>query len=111
MDLVFDRGVLSRQSEGIKTDREHDIESIHTHEAGAGVTGRHGIPVANVHITGRVRQHCQGIMLWFFLIDIGVIEPISLPFFLPFCFNIRRHITFAGVSICFHKTTSFTWLM
>jgi len=83
VDVVFDGGVFSWQTEGIKTYREEDVIALHALEAGTGIRRRHGIPVTNVKVAGGIGQHGEGVELGFVRIALRLVELISLPACLP----------------------------
>ena len=88
MDAALDGGIFSRQTEGVEAHGEEDVVAVHAHEAGACICRRHGIPVTDVQVAGRIRQHGQGVVLGFVGINIGMVQAIGFPFCLPFRFNL-----------------------
>ena len=68
--------VLCGEPERVKTLRVHDVVALHPHEARVGVGWRVGEPVANVDVTGRVREHGQRVPV--LLTGNGVLRSIKL---------------------------------
>ena len=94
VDFAFYGCIFRRQTKGIKTDGEHDIETLHAQVTSTRITGGHGIPMTDVQISGWIRQHRQGVIFRPGWVDIGMIQTISLPFNLPSGFDLGRVISF-----------------
>jgi len=80
---MFDGGIFSRKTEGVKSHREEDIIALHALEAGACIGRRHGIPVTDVKVAGGVGQHGEGVELGFVRVGLRLVEFVSLPACLP----------------------------
>ena len=104
VDAALDGGVLGRQAEGVEADREEHVVAAHAHVAGAGIRGRHGVPVPDVQVAGGVGQHGQGIELGARGIDAGAVQLIGLPLRLPLGFDGRRLIAL-GATVPFSART------
>ncbi len=87
MDVLVDGSVLGGKTEGVEAHGEHHVVAPHAHEAGAGVGGRHGVPVTDVQLPRGVGQHGQGIVLGAIGVNIRIVEAIGFPFSLPFGFD------------------------
>lgn len=87
MDVTLNRRVFSRQSKGVETHREEDVEATHAHESGTGVGWCHGEPVANMQVTTGIREHCESVVLGFAPINARPVEMVGFPPRLPLRFN------------------------
>ncbi len=94
MDAVLDGCFLCWQTEGVKSDGEHDVVSLHTDIARFGIGWGHGIPVPNVQVTRSIGKHGQKVELWPRIILPGMVQSVCLPLFLPLGFNNRRIVFF-----------------
>ena len=83
MDIVLDGSVFSRQTEGIETHREEYVVTLHALKAGTGVWGRHGVPMTDVKVAGRIGQHGEGVELGFVRVALRLVEAVRLPACLP----------------------------
>ena len=92
VDAPLDGGVLRRQAKGVKAHREQDIVALHAFETSAGVGWGHSVPVTDMQVSGGVGQHGQGIKFGLFNIDIGMVDAVIFPAFLPFGFDFFRFI-------------------
>ncbi len=97
VDVLADCRVFSRKPERIKTHWEKHVEPAHAHEARPGIRGRHGIPVTDVQVAGRVRQHGQRVVLGALRIYIGVIQSVGFPTLLPAGLDLCRIVNWAFV--------------
>src|SRR5215208_6332335 len=85
----LDRGVLGGQPEGVEAYREEHPEAVHPHKARSGVRGRHRVPVPDVQITTRVREHRERVVLGLALVLVGLVQAALGPPLLPAAFEIR----------------------
>src|ERR671910_774860 len=85
----LDRGVLGRQPEGVEAYREEHPEAVHPHKARSGVRGRHRVPVPDVQITTRVREHRDRVVLGLALVLVGLVQAALGPPLLPAAFEVR----------------------
>ena len=83
MDVAFDRRVLGRKPERVETHREHDVVAAHPHEARARIGRNDRVPVTDVQIARRVREHGEGVVLGSARADVGIVEMVRLPAPLP----------------------------
>ncbi len=87
VDATVYSGVLGRQPEGVEAYREEDFVAVHPHKAGAGVGRRHSVPVPDMQVPTRVREHGERIMLEFFGVLVGSVEVTLHPSLLPAVFE------------------------
>jgi hypothetical protein len=76
-------GILGREPEGVEAYREEDPISPHPHEARPRVRGRHGVPVPDVQIPARVREHRERVVLGLVGIFVRLVQTALGPALLP----------------------------
>ena len=81
--------LFSRQAEGIKAHRVHDVEALHALHAGDDICCRISFRMADMQaLPGRIRKHVQNVVLR--LVKVIRIRPeglVFLPVLLPLLFN------------------------
>src|SRR5918995_228691 len=85
----LDRCVLGGQPEGVEAYREEHPVAVHPHKARSGVRGRHRVPVPDVQITTRVREHRERIVLGLALVLVDLVQAALGPPLLPAAFEVR----------------------
>src|ERR671917_1985143 len=83
MNTPVDRRVLGRQPEGVEAYGEEDPVAAHPHEARPCIRGRHGIPVPDVQIPARVREHRKRVVLGLVGIFVRLVQTALGPALLP----------------------------
>ena len=64
MNFPLDGGVFRRQSESVKADRRQDVKTAHFLETRVDVRRRKIVPVPDVQIAGRIREHHEMIKIF-----------------------------------------------
>ena len=90
MDAVLDGGVLGGQAEGVEAHGVENCVALHAHEPRVGVRRRHGVPVADVEVAGRVGEHGELVPLGVRVVIAGLVEPVVPPPCLPLALDLRR---------------------
>ena len=102
MDVVLDRVVLRRQTEGVEPDREQDVVALHAALAADDVDRRERARMTDVQtLPGRIRELDQTEELRARIAVDGGVGLGLLPLRLPFLFNCGK--------IIFHWIHTFTW--
>jgi hypothetical protein len=89
MHAALDGRVFGRQAEGVEAHRKQHVVSLHALETRARVRRRHGVPVADVQVAARIRQHGQRVVLGPGRVDRGPVQLVRFPFGLPLLLHAR----------------------
>ena len=91
-DVVFKRGVLGGEAEGVPAHGVQDVRAAHPHEAGERVADGVVADVADVELTAGIRQHLQAVVLRLAggRVFGGVEGRIGVPAGLPSGFDLSR---------------------
>jgi hypothetical protein len=93
--FVLDRGVFGGQTERIETHREKNVVAIHAHESRSGVGDRSRVPMPDVQVATRVREHREGVILGFArVVQIGGVQVRFAPVVAPAGFDLERVVLF-----------------
>src|SRR5215204_2452286 len=75
--------VLRWEPEGVEAYREEDPVALHSHESGPGIRRGHRVPMADVKIAARVREHRERVMLRLLRVLVGLVQATLGPPLLP----------------------------
>ena len=84
----LDRRVLGGQTERVEADGKEDVVPLHATIARRRIAGRHRVPVADMQVARRVRQHRQEVELLTLRILEGLVQPVGFPLLLPLRFDL-----------------------
>ena len=87
VDAPVDGGVLSRKAECVEPHGVEDVVAAHPHEARVGVGRGHGVPVADVEVTGGVGVHRERVPPWAWIVVVHLVEVVVGPPLLPLAVN------------------------
>ena len=86
VELVLDRRILGRQAEGVPAERVQDVEALHPLQAGDDVADHVVADVADVRVSGGIREHLEAVELRPRSIDLDLegagVGPARLPLLL-----------------------------
>ena len=104
VDAAGDGGVFGGKPKGVEPDGVQNIVALHAAEPGVGIRRRHGVPVADVQVTGRVRVHGHFEPLGAGIAVIHPVNPVAFPPFLPLAVNPDRVESELNLTLgCGHK--------
>ena len=85
MDVVLDRVVLGRETEGVPADGIQDVPALQPALARYGIKSRVGTRMPHVQtLTRRVGELNQGVELGLVRVGLGMENALVLPYLLPF---------------------------
>ena len=79
-------------AERVETDGEKDVEALHSFVARGRIGRRHGVPMPDVQVAGRIGEHGQEVILGPRRILVGVVQPTLGPQGLPFGFDLLSDV-------------------
>jgi hypothetical protein len=85
-DLVFNRGILGRQAEGIPTHRLQHVFAVHAHESRKHVADRVVAHVPHVAAAAGIRKHRQAVVFLARRVLFGLEAVLLLP--IPLCLGL-----------------------
>ena len=83
VDAVLDGGVLRRQAKGVEPHGMEHVVALHPSEPGMNVGWGHGIPVADVEVSGGIGEHGELVPLGSVGVFLHAVQPVGGPPFLP----------------------------
>ncbi len=93
MDAVIDRCLFRGQTEGVETDRLEHVVAAHAFVAGMRVRGSVVVPMADMEVARRIREHNERVVLGLIGRIVHAIEAGALPLFLPPPFDLERLVS------------------
>ena len=107
MDAPGYGGVFGRQTEGVESDGVQHVVALHPAEPGVSVRRRHGVPVADVQITRRVRVHGHFEPFGARIVVLDMVDPVPFPPLLPLAVNLNRVEAELNLTLgCGHKKST-----
>ena len=83
MDSTADGRVLCGKAEGVEPHGVQHVVALHAAEAGMGIGGGHGVPVADVQVSGGVGVHGHLVPARTVVVIGNAIDAVGLPPLLP----------------------------
>ncbi len=105
MDPSVDRRVLGVDAERVEAHREQHVVTLHPDVARLAVRRGHRVPVADVHIPRRVREHRHEVVVRLVAVIGGRVEARRCPVRLPLRLDRSRGVAL-GLRLAGHRGTS-----